>query len=107
MTLVDYIAMFKTLSFPVEFDHVENGTKVPFGTYTYSQPNFSADDVVFVPMYSFTFRVFVSKLDPKIDQEIETMFRNFEIAWQRDEPVYIEDSKAYEIDYSFGVIATG
>lgn len=107
MTLSQFIALFKTLSFRVEFDHVKNGTKTPFGTYTYKQPNFSADDRVFVPTYQFELRVFVSKLDPEIESEIEKLFFDNEIAWSKDEPVYIEDSNAYEIDYSFGFVAGG
>ena len=107
LKLAEYIALFKTLSFPVELDHMKDGVKTPFGTYTFRQPNFSADDRVFVKTVQFELRVFVSKLDPAIDAEIEKLFFDNEIAWSKDEPVYIEDSNAYEIDYSFGVIVGG
>ena len=94
----------KTLSFPVEFAHVKVGTKVPFGEYTFSVTPVSADNKVYVKGYEYDLNIYVSKLDPKIDAEVEKMFDDLEIVWTRSEPVYIEASKAFQITYQFGFI---
>ena len=94
----------KSLSFPVEFDHVKVGTKVPFGEYTFTITPVSADNKVYVKGYEYDLNIYVSKLDAKIDQEVEKMFDDLEIVWTRSQPTYIEDSKAYQITYQFGFI---
>ena len=99
------INMMSSFSFPVEFDHVKIGTRVPFGTYTYEIPNVGADNAVYVPMYQFELRVYVEKLDAKIDKEIADAFKLNEITWTRDAPIYMSDSNAYEIGYHFGIIS--
>ena len=97
--------MFNSFSFPVEFDHVTGGKLVPFAVYTYSMPNIGADNKIYLKSIQFMLRVFVEKLDAKIDKEIEDAFENNDIAWNREEPTYIDDAALYEIDYSFGIIS--
>lgn len=94
----------KTLSFPVEFDHVKVGTKVPFGEYTFSVSPVSADDKVLIKGFEYDLNIYVTKLDTKIDAEVEKMFDDLEIVWTRSEPTYIEDSKCYQITYQFGFV---
>lgn len=94
----------KSLSFPVEFDHVKVGTKIPFGEYTFSITPTAADNKALIKGFEYTFTVYVGKLDSKIDAEVEAMFDELEIAWTRDEPTYIEDSKCFSIPYHFGFI---
>ena len=94
----------KSLSFPVEFDHVKVGTKIPFGEYTFSVTPISADDSVYIKGFEYDFNVYVSKLDVKIDAEVEKMFADLGIVWTRSEPTYIEDDKCFQISYQFGFV---
>lgn len=94
----------KTLSFPVEFDHVKVGTKTPFGEYTFSVTPVSADNKVLIKGFEYSFRVFLAKLDAKIMNEIEKMFDELEIVWTMNDPVYIEESKCFELEYLFGFV---
>ena len=103
-TQIEVNTKLKSLSFPVEFDHVKVGTKVPFGEYTFSVSPVSADNVAFIKGYEYDMNIYVSKLSAKIDKEVEDMFKALEIVWTRSEPVYIEDSKAYQINYQFGFL---
>ena len=104
MTVSEVVTMFKSLSFPVEPDHVSLGTKVPFGEYEYDITPFSADGIAYINRYSFMLRVYVPKLNSKIDKELSDLFKNNEIVWTRSAPIWIDDSKVYELDYEFGVI---
>lgn len=106
MTSFELIAAFRTLSFPVRFDHIEQDDTEPFAVYTFSVSPMSADNSAYIKLFDFTFRLFVDKLDAAIDAEIETFFRNHEIVWTRDEPQYYEESALYEIDYNFGIVAS-
>ena len=103
--LTEILTGFKSLSFPIEFDHVKNGTTVPFGTYTFdTSNNFDADDVVFCPRALVELRVFMEKLDAKLMTEIETFFKTNEISWTKTIVGFYEDSNTYEVDYTFGCL---
>lgn len=105
MTSFEVMAALETLPFPVRFDHIDNEPAAPFGVYTFSVSPMSADNIAYMKTFEFTLRVFVEKLDAAIDAAIETLFRNNEIVWTRDEPQYYEESALYEIDYNFGIVA--
>lgn len=94
----------KNLSFPVEFDHVPVGTKVPFGEYSFSITPVSADNSVLIKGFEYSFRVYMTKLDQKIFNEIEAALAQLEIVWTMAEPTYIQDSKCYQVEYDFGFV---
>lgn len=94
----------KNLSFPVEFDHVPVGTKVPFGEYSFSITPVSADNSVLIKGFEYSFRVYMTKLNQKIFNEIEAALAQLEIVWTMAEPTYIQDSKCYQVEYDFGFV---
>lgn len=94
----------KNLSFKVDFDHVDVGTKVPFGEYSFSITPVSADNSVLIKGFEYSFRVYVTKLDQKIFDEIEAALDELEIVWTMSEPTYIQDSKCYQVEYNFGFV---
>lgn len=94
----------KNLSFPVELDHVPVGTKVPFGEYSFSITPVSADNSVLIKGFEYSFRVYMTKLDQKIFDEVEAALDELEIVWTMSEPTYIQDSKCYQVEYDFGFI---
>lgn len=94
----------KNLSFTVELDHVPVGTKVPFGEYSFSITPVSADNSVLIKGFQYSFRVYMTKLDPKILSEVETALDELEIVWTMNEPTYIEDSKCFQVEYNFGFL---
>lgn len=94
----------KNLSFPVEFDHVPVGTKVPFGEYSFSITPVSADNSVLIKGFEYSFRVYMTKLDQKIFNEIEAALAQLEIVWTMAEPTCIQDSKCYQVEYDFGFV---
>lgn len=96
--------ILKNLSFPVEFDHVPVGTKVPFGEYSFSITPVSADNSVLIKGFEYSFRVYMTKLNQKIFNEIEAALAQLEIVWTMAEPTYIQDSKCYQVEYDFGFI---
>lgn len=104
MNLSDFSTRVKALSFPVDFDHVKVGTKIPFGSWSYSVTPVSADDDCLIKGFSCQLRLFIKKMDKAIFSEVEAMFSELGIVWTRDEPIYIEESKAFEVDYNFGFI---
>lgn len=94
----------KNLSFKVDFDHVDVGTKVPFGEYSFSITPVSADNSVLIKGFEYSFRVYMTKLDQKIFDEIEAALDELEIVWTMSEPTYIQDSKCYQVEYNFGFV---
>ena len=94
----------KNLSFPVEFDHVPVGTKVPFGEYSFSITPVSADNSVLIKGFEYSFRVYIAKLDQKIFDKIEAALAELEIVWTMSEPTYIQDSECYQVEYNFGFV---
>ena len=94
----------KNLSFKVDFDHVDVGTKVPFGEYSFSITPVSADNSVLIKGFEYSFRVYMTKLDQKIMDEVEAALDELEIVWTMSEPTYIQDSKCYQVEYNFGFI---
>lgn len=103
----DVTTMMK--SFPLtacEFDHVDIGTKVPFGEYTFSIDTFSTDNKVSAKIYTVTLMIYTPKLDAKLDQAIETGLSDNELSWTRSDPEWIEDSKMYGIMYTFSFVDT-
>ncbi len=94
----------KNLSFKVDFDHVAVGTKVPFGEYSFSITPVSADNSVLIKGFEYSFRVYMTKLDQKILDEVEAALDELEIVWTMSEPTYIQDSKCYQVEYDFGFI---
>lgn len=104
MTDLEVISMLKTLSLGIAPDHNPIGQKVPFATYSYTVTPYSASDTAYINRYAFMVRVFMSKLDQKIFKEIESKFLQNEIVWTRSEPIWIDDSNVFEIDYEFGTI---
>ena len=103
MTLTELLAKFTTLSFPVRFDHVEDGTRIPFGVLTFSQNNFAADNMVYIEMSQFDLRVYLDKLDGLIMSEVKDFLNTNELPYEL-QITYIDDAKAYELDYTFGAI---
>lgn len=94
----------KNLSFTVDFDHVAVGTKVPFGEYSFSITPVSADNSVLIKGFEYSFRVYMTKLDQKILDEVEAALDELEIVWTMSEPTYIQDSKCYQVEYNFGFV---
>ena len=87
-----------------DFDHVAVGTKVPFGEYSFSITPLSADNSVLIKGFEYSFRVYMTKLDQKIFDEVEAALDELEIVWTMSEPTYIQDSKCYQVEYDFGFI---
>lgn len=103
----EIISMMNSFSFPVDLDHVTPGKKVVYAVYSFATNNVGADETVYIESYQFTLRVFTPKLDSKLDKEIKDAFALHEITWTRDEPTWIDDAKAFELDYNFGIISGG
>lgn len=97
------IAMLKELSFPVFYGSAEIGTKVPFGIVNITQSNnFYADDEVYVEQWQFSFSVYTTGKDPKVEREVKRKLKDNHIPWTRTES-FLEDQETLQSEFLFSL----
>ena len=108
MTSFEVIAQLKTLApdplTAVEYDHVENGTLVPFMVIDYDETgNTAADNMILARGFLFTCVLYLAKRDKKIEGAVEKKLNDNELPWQKTVE-WIEDPDVYAITYTFGTV---
>lgn len=97
------IAMLKELSFPVFYGAAPVGTLVPLGIINVTQPdNFFADDQVYVEKWQFSFSVYTTGKDPKVEREVKKKLKDNHIPWTRSESI-LEDQETLQVEFLFSL----
>lgn len=107
MTEQEFFALLQTLSIPVAYRsfHPEDGNKVvvpPFAVYYRTDnENTYADNIVYHANKNMVVELYTPRVrNLTIEQEIETLLTNNEIAFETEE-IYLAEEKMVEIVYSF------
>jgi len=106
MTVAGFKAMLDTLDIPVFYDHGDNGTRVPYITYTLTQDNnFFADNKVYQKIQTLRIVLYTMKRDESLMEQLEAVLSDHEIPWSQDETYQgTGDSKVYMEIYEGGFI---
>jgi len=110
MTSFEVIAQLKNLApdplTAVEYDHVKNGTLVPFMIINYDETgNMAADNVILIRGFLFTCVLYIAKRDKTIEGAVEKILTDNELPWEKSTE-FIEDPDVYAITYTFGTVGT-
>ena len=84
---------------PAFYDHAPAGTKLPFVAFTVSSQNFEADDRVYHKGLSFRAVLYTVAKSPELEEELETIFDENNIPWEREE-IYLDDEICYQEIYT-------
>lgn len=103
MNQQEAIAMLKELSFPVFYGAAPIGTKVPFGIINITQPdNFFADDEVYLEKWQFSFSVYTTGKDQRVESEVKKKLKDNHIPWTRTE-TFLEDQESLQSEFLFSI----
>lgn len=104
MNRLEVISGLKTLSVRVDLGFVPIGTKVPFATIDISQPNFSADNIVYIETVDFVFRVYYgAKIDISLQREVKEKLNSMSLPWSST-LTYLNSEHCWEEDFEFSCI---
>ena len=105
MTYKQRLALFKTLSFPVYYDHAPIGQTVPFGVLNVEQQNnFAADNVVYFEAYNAELTCYFEKKDAAKEAEVKKLLNDNEMPFSVSE-MYADDAVTYAETFEFGFLA--
>ena len=105
MTQEELYSLLETIGIPIAetvFPEDERQSP-PFAVYyRKSNENTYADDKVYIKHQNFVLELYVEYKMPELEEKIETLFNDNEIAYTVDED-YLSDEKMREITYEFTV----
>lgn len=102
MTNAELIEEIKrAINLSLSRDHAKVGTKVPFMTINFSQPdNFAADNGVYFEKNEVSLKLYCFEIDPQLEQPIKDFLSSLGLGWTREE-TYLDDEKVWEIEFGF------
>ena len=91
-----------TLNIPVAYDHFTNDDTVPpFILYRNDDPSiFNADDISYFNSKNFIVDLVTNIKDTNLENQLETLFNNNHIAYDKMGDDYIDSEKIYQIRYT-------
>lgn len=105
MTQEELYLLLQTIEIPIAHRVFPEDEKQspPFAVY-YRQgcENVYADDKPYIKNQNFVLELYTDYRMPELEQRVETLFDDNEIAYTTEE-VYLDDEKMYEIIYEFTI----
>lgn len=97
------ITEVKNTGIPIRYRVFKEKPSIPFIVYYEEESvNYIADGKVYATNTEYALELYSEKKEYTIEKQIEDIFDNFEIAWEKEEE-YIDSEKLIEIIYYFGV----
>lgn len=94
--------LLKTISIPVAYDHFDDNKVMlpPFMAYR-EQPKetFKADNKTYYKDYDFEIELVTLKKDIELEEEIETLFNDNNIPYDKSDEIWDSEEKIYHIFY--------
>ncbi len=92
--------LLKKLNLPVAYGAFKNKVDAPYIVYLGSgNENFKADNKVYNSQKNYRIEYYYKLKDEEKEEEIEKIFNDNEIIWEKSEDIYISDEKLYMINY--------
>lgn len=103
MTQEELYSLLETIGIPIAETVFVEKQSPPFAVYyRKNNENTYADDKVYIKHQNFVLELYVDYKMPELEEKIETLFNDNEIAYTVDED-YLSDEKMREITYEFTV----
>ncbi len=96
--------LLSSLNIPVAYSHFITPTSPPFITYyRTSTNNFEADNQTFEKIEIIRIELYTLSKDIELEEQLEEVLNNNEIAYQVISENYIESEKVYQVIYEINI----
>lgn len=93
--------LFESVGFNIKY-FVNNSNTFPyFVYYENGSNNFGADNEVYNSENKYIIEYYFKKKNEKLEKEIENIFNQNKIYWEKTEDIYINDEKVFMIRYFY------
>lgn len=104
MTYQELFSSLETLGYPVAYDTFKKQQKTPFITILYkNNDDLMADDINYVDIKNFQVELYTEKYYPPVEKEIETLFKNRGITYEKFQ-TYLKKDNLYQTVYRIKII---
>lgn len=100
MTHKELFDLLSTLKIPCAYNHFEGKVSPPFIAYTEISPEvFNADDYNYSMDNNFQVELVSDKKDVDLEADLETLFNNNHIPFEKMDDIYDDSERIYIITY--------
>lgn len=92
--------LLKKFNMPVAYMKFKEKQKLPYIVYySNGSNNFMAEDIVYYNKYNYTIEYYYDKKKTSVEKEIENIFNENEVLWEKTEDIYVSSENIYLIKY--------